>query len=102
MATTHKCGQEDLDQLLGSQEAAKQRHSGHIGSKPRSEDGSLSENELEGVAEASGYTAAPTMLHCCWGVCSPRRQMSPIHWDWHILSTARPCKFTMLSLRLCF
>lgn len=31
--------------------------------------------------EASGYTSAPTALHCCWGGCSPRRQRAPTHGD---------------------
>lgn len=43
--TTRKCGHEDLNQLLGSQEVPKQRHSGYLGSKSCSEDGPLSENE---------------------------------------------------------
>lgn len=45
VGATPKCGHEDLDQLLDSQEAAKQRHSGYIGSKSCSEDGPLFENE---------------------------------------------------------
>lgn len=36
--TTLKCGHEDLNQLLGSQEAEKQRQSGYIGSRSCSED----------------------------------------------------------------
>lgn len=57
-------------------------------------------NIEEGAAETSGYTPVPAMLQGCWGGCSPRRQMSLIHGDKHILSIATPSKFTMLSLWL--
>lgn len=38
VGATLKCGHEDLNQLLGSQEAEKQRHTGDTGSKSCSED----------------------------------------------------------------